>query len=454
MNKPEPSFPAEIDLSEAVAAEQALCGLLLAYPEIWPRVGHVLPEAFAFPAHGLIWAACGELIREGQAQPVASLILRKIAPSAALDDLGGGAYLGDLGSKAPMLHTLPGHAEAVMRAWQTRQMTAALGHALKCLSGDPLADISNLQRTLDGIGRLGGSAADLMSAQEAALDYFDNPEAGGGPGLMCGLACIDRRLGGLKPGHLLVIGGRPGMGKTALARNILYGASALTPGKTFAYFSLEMTKGELTERAVSALSWDNAELVTYSGLGKMTPTERKQFRPLAKALPRNARIDDRKRVTVDDIRRTIWTLKAKGHGVGAVVIDYLQLMTRPDARGRNEASVVGEMTAELKRIAGETGTCIILLSQLNRKAEERDDKRPMLSDLRESGNIEQDANAVMFCFRPNHYQIRDAAKSTQDASRGDDRVFEAICAKNRGGPIGNDACAFYAEFDLIRDAGA
>lgn len=439
-----PDFKIQIDM----AAERAVLGRYLAYPEVRAQLGGIRPDMFVEPAHEATWAAAQDLFdRDGNFSLPA--IMLRVGPSPALAELGGIDYLHGLACEAGSLSETAADAETLRTLALARDMRGVLTTTVSTIGRDPLAVLTALEAELQRLKERSCHDHALPTSRQVAEGYFADQDADK-PGLMTDLSCIDERLGGLHSGHLVILAGRPAMGKTALLRNALYGAARLNPSLEFIFFNLEMSGREISERAVSALSFDDGEMVSYSRLARMPWAERRRWASLAALLPKNVRIDDNRRLTVDGVRRSIWALKAKGRPVGAVGIDYLQLMTRPDARGRNEASVIGEMTAELKRVASETGTCIVVLSQLSRQVESRENKRPILSDLRDSGAIEQDASEVLFCYRDSYYRQRENGDTASDVTAMDDRVMEVITAKQRSGPIGTDRMSYYAEFDVIR----
>jgi len=438
-----PDFKIQID----IAAERAVLGRYLAYPEVRAQLGDIRPDMFVEPAHQATWAAAKDLFDRDGTFSLPAVMLR-VGPNPALAELGGVDYLHGLACEAGSLSETVADAETLRTLALARDLRAVLTNTAPTIGRDPLAVLSILEGELQRLKDRGCHERALPTSRQVAESYFTDQGADR-PGLMTGLSCIDERLGGLHAGHLVILAGRPAMGKTALLRNALYGAARLNPALEFIFFNLEMSGREISERAISALSFDDGEMVAYSRLARMPWAERRRWAPLAAQLPQNVRIDDNRRLTVDGVRRAIWALKAKGRPVGAVGIDYLQLMTRPEARGRNEASVIGEMTAELKRIASETDTCIALLSQLSRQVESRENKRPVLSDLRDSGAIEQDASEVLFCYRDSYYSQRENG-GVSDVLAMDDRVLAVITAKQRSGPIGTDKMSYFAEFDVIR----
>jgi replicative DNA helicase len=449
------AMPCNID------AEQALLGILLYDSSAFQRIIGLEARYFCEPFHQRAFAELFELFEQNK--PADHIVLtERLKNDPAFDGLGGRQYLVDLIDKAPPPIYAGSYAEAIIDGWTRRAAVALCREAEPALAVSPdpaFALIKALRAGLEEIERGACSGDDgLVTAVDAGADLIAALEAeavnGRDRGLMCGLRCIDRRLRGLRPGWLVVIGGRPSMWKTGLARGILYGAAGRNPQSLFLLFALEMDRREITERALSA-----RDEIPYVDLGgtSLTPEDRERLKILAQCLPTNVLIDDRSTVTVDEIRRKIWALKRRGP-VGAVVIDYLQLLVRPQAQGRNDAAVIAEMTSTLKRIAKETGTCILLLSQLSRAVESRDDKRPQLADLRESGSIEQDANAVLFPFRQSYYTERaepDAGTPEHAAWRQklelERRRLDVIAAKVRGGAIGTDRQEVYIEFDHVAD---
>jgi len=304
--------------------------------------------------------------------------------------------------------------------------------------------------------------ANLIDARSSANVTLDEIEQeareGRAKGALTGLRCFDRRMRGLRPGWLVVVAGRPSMGKTALLRAAAFGAAERTKAQVV-FFALEMARRELDERSLSQLSHLDGDGIAYKDMNGDTlhPSDRARLRALAQRVPGNLIIDDSPVLSVDYVRRRVLALKQRGP-VAAVFIDYLQIMDRPEGKGRNDASIIGEMTKGLKQLAREAGTCVVLASQINRGVESRDDKRPQLSDLRESGAIEQDANAVLFPYREAYYLER--AEPTEASKRGAwelkcaemHRRMDVIAAKVRQGAVGTDHQVYFAEYDHIEDS--
>jgi len=436
----------------AIESEQCLIGLAFYDDSIMPIVEHVRPEHFYEPLHGRIWELCLEVSRSGR--KINHVIMKPLLGDA-LAEFGDG-YLATLCNRSGSSSHAPQHASAIINAWQIRELIQATTGLDRAIDAEQLS--AGLRAEIDRIELAAGAADDLVSAQDAAdkmlTGVSDAVQTGKGLGLLCGLKCIDERLSGLQSGHLVVIGGRPAMGKTSLADNISYGAARNNPDKTFVFFNLEMDASELSQRQLSAHAYLNGDYVPYRELKRPSKEIIDKLAPYRDTLPKNLLICDQKRISVDDVRRIIWKLKAK-RNLGAVFIDYLQLMQMPEGRGKTDSKIIAEATAELKRIAGEAGICIVLLSQLNRGLEQRDSKRPMMSDLRDSGGIEQDANAILFPYREFYYlknePPKDASKTSAWKVKCDQlaHVMSVICAKNRSGETGDDEMYCSLGYDVV-----
>ncbi|MDB5482997.1 MAG: replicative helicase [Caulobacteraceae bacterium] len=455
------------EVALALESAQALIGCVLSDPTRLREVANIRPDHFAEAFHGRLWGVIVDLI-EGGREPDLATIIDRIGGDAALADLGGREFLFNLWEKAPAPALARQFAENVMDAFARREGAEMLSAAARALmgSGERRASvlISEIRQSLEGLERDGSECVDeLVNAEEAAealVDALDDEAVNGRErGAMTGLRCFDRRLRGLRPGWLIVIGGRPSMAKSGLARAAAYGCAARNPDAAALFFSLEMDRRECAERALSAASFMDHEGIAYSQFGGgLSSQERATLRRLRQAMPTNVLIDDRSTIGLDDIRRRVWAVKAR-RPVAAVFIDYLQLMEKPAGAGRNEALVLGDITRGLKILAREAETCVVLLSQLNRSVESRDDKRPQLADLRDSGSIEQDANAVLFPFRPAYYTEREEPKDAHSSEHAawqarlesERRRMDVIAAKVRGGAIGTDRQLYFAEFDHVED---
>lgn len=455
------------DLAEHLLAEQGLLGCAMYNTaETVESAPDIRPEHFEMSAHAAAWEECLSLARRGDiADPVS--IGSRLADHEGLTELGGIRYLSELVDKAYM-PSAKSCAKVVLNTARLRQVAVLADTLLD--EARPGADAFDLMakadreltRMLSDAAPAADNVVDARTSAFATLDELDAEAEQGRPrGAMTGLRCIDRRMNGLRPGWLVIMAGRPSMGKTALARAAALGCARRNPKSLVVFFALEMARRELDERTLAQLSHEAGDGIAYSdmGGGKLSADDRQRLRKLADRVPRNFMVDDSPILTVDYVRRRVLALKRRGP-IAAVFIDYLQIMDRPDGKGRNEASVIGEMTKGLKQLARETGVCVVLLSQINRGVESRDDKRPNLSDLRESGAIEQDANAVLFPYREVYYTERAAPKADASADKVrtwetqvevQRRCMDVIAAKVRGGAIGTDPQVYFAEYDDVRD---
>lgn len=443
-------------------AEQAVIGALLYDNRLAHTLADLAPDHFYEPAHAVIWSAATEIIsKRSNANPVS--VAERVGDHTGLQAFGGVGYLADLVADA-YTTTARSMADVVINAARLRGLIGTLDdYRAKIRAGadafDIIADAEHtFSRMVQEAAPANENLIDARSSAFATMDEIDHEaEHGRAKGYMTGLRCFDRRLRGLRPGWLVVVAGRPSMGKTALARAAALGCARKTRAQVV-FFALEMARRELDERTLSQLSYEAGDGVPYNEMNGDTlpPMERARLRDLAHKVPNNFIIDDSPILSVDYVRRRVLALKQRGP-VAAVFIDYLQIMERPDGRGRNEASVIGEMTKGLKQLAREAETCVVLLSQINRGVESRDDKRPQLSDLRESGAIEQDANAVLFPYREVYYLERAEPTDKSKVSAWEIRCEElrrdmtVYAAKVRQGAVGADHQLYFAEYDAIMD---
>jgi replicative DNA helicase len=452
-------IPSNID------AEQAIIGCALYENSVVKDLDALTPAHFFEPLHASAWSLI--LARSQRGEPFDPIWLSdQLGSEQAFHDLGGIGYFADLVANAPNPASARAWAEAVIGTAQRRDILAL---SAKLANGALTADVAPFDLICTAERELGQMVQDaapasvnMIDARSSAMITLDEiereAEAGRSKGYMTGLRCFDRRLRGLRPGWLVVVAGRPSMGKTSLGRAAAMGCARKTSANVL-FFALEMARRELDERTLSQLSHLDGDGIAYKEMSgdRLSPSERLRLRGLAHKVPTNFIIDDSPVLSVSYVRRRVLALKRRGP-LAAVFIDYLQIMDRPDAKGRNEASVIGEMTKALKQLAREAETCVVLLSQINRGVESRDDKRPQLSDLRESGAIEQDANAVLFPYREAYYLERAEPK---DVRKQDDwrmacaevhRRMDVIAAKVRQGAVGTDQQVYFAEFDHVEDA--
>jgi replicative DNA helicase len=467
-------------------AEQALLGAILANNAAYEKAADFLrPEHFAEPVHGRIYEACGTLIERGQ---VANAVTLKnvFERSEELAEVGGAKYLSELQGNYVSIINARDYGRTVHDLYLRRQLIAigedvvndAFDHDLDTMATEQIEAAEQRLYTLAESGQTEGGLKDFKTAviesiqmTEAAVKR-DSHVAG----VATGLTDLDKLLGGLHRSDLVILAGRPSMGKTSLATNIAYNAatskraerdaegSLVELPQVVAFFSLEMSAEQLATRVVSEQAHVRSDAMRR---GEIRQEEFDRLFEVSRALyDLKLFIDDTPALTVPALRMRARRLKRQ-HGLGLIIVDYLQLMqAAPGGRNDNRVQEVSEITRGLKAIAKELDVPLVALSQLSRQTEQRDDKRPQLSDLRESGSIEQDADVVMFLYREEYYLARE--KPSQRANESDDgfakrlvsyekrkedahHIAEVIVAKQRHGPIGMIQLHFTGEFTQFSD---
>lgn len=454
----------------AVESEVELIAAAMAAPdECQEAFATVRREHFHDGVHGFIWEKILEVRRDGR-QPLPVIIRDRIGAEPSFEDWGGLPMLVGLWDKGQAFG-IQEHVEAILDRAGRRALLALsndLASRARDLAGSELTTaVADAEAALTAITEAASSedacVVEADVAMDHAIDRMDEVAAHGRPrGLKTGLRCWDYRCRGMQPGWLIVLAGRPSMGKTALARSTALSAALRNPEYQFAYFAIEMDREELSHRNLSELSYlqfGGVRAVPYFDmLGVMDADTRHALRRLDR--PKNFTIIDTPTMSLQFIRRKLYALKRRGRPLGAVFIDYLQIMQRPPANGRTEAAVIGEITTTLKRLARELNICIVLLSQLNRAVESRDDKIPQMSDLRESGSIEQDANAILLLHREFYYLAKKEPKGGENSpeykqwEEDCERVRRELTVhvpKVRAGPSGRDKQAYWAEYDHVED---
>lgn len=446
-------------------AEQALLGALLQDNRILEKFGEFLrPTHFAVPVHGRIYEAVTKLIDRGQQANAVSL-KAYFQADTDLAHLGGGEYLADLLGAVVTVRSAPDFAAQIRDCYLRREL---ITHSDETICEAQTHEIETSATSLieAAEARLFKLAEEASGAENRTISLFGaaklslaSAEAawkrdGALVGVTMGLRDMDHLLGGLRAPDLVILAGRPSQGKTALATNIAlaaasaYRRSSGKDGAAVGFFSLEMSAEQLATRIMA----EGAEVA--SNLILKGDIQESQFRRVAAATYRlediPLMIDDTPALSISQVRARARRLKRQ-FGLGLIVVDYLQLLRASSKQADNRVLQVTEITSGLKAIAKELSVPVLALSQLSRKVEERDDKRPQLSDLRESGSIEQDADIVMFVFREEYYLEREEPTSLKypdrekynDAwTKWDQRCKEAhgtaevIIGKNRHGPIG------------------
>ena len=467
-------------------AEQALLGALLANNKAYERVSDFLaPQHFADPVHGRIFAAIARRCDAGQLADAITL-RAEFEHAGVLDEVGGTAYLAQLLTAMVGIINAGEYGRAIHDAWLRRQLIDIGETVVNNAFGvqpelDGAGQVEAAEQALFDLAARGGSEQALVPLERALAQAIDAAErafhrAGHVSGLSTGLRDLDKKTGGLHPSDLLVLAGRPGMGKTALATKIAFGAARAllaearavdanaVPKATVAMFSLEMSAEQLATRLLAEEARISGDRIRRGDIGQKEFDRFVQVSRELGSMPLH--IDDTPALTLSALRTRCRRLKRTA-GLALVVVDYLQLM-RPAAGTRPENRVleISQITQGLKAIAKELAVPVLALSQLSRSVESREDKRPLLSDLRESGSIEQDADVVMFVYRDEYYLQQRAPK--QIGFDNDDKFHTAVekwqrdmeqvhnraellIEKQRHGPTGKIDLFFEGEFTRFAD---
>ena len=414
-------------------AESSVLGGLLLDNGAWDRVGDVLVDAdFYRFEHRLVYGAIGKLVAESKPADVIT-VHEELQRQGKGDEVGGLAYLNSLAQYVPSASNIRRYAEIVRERSILRQLVSAsddIATSAFNTQGRPVAKIlDDAEGKIFKIGeqssrmKQGFQAMDSLVVQllDRVQEMADNPNDV--TGVPTGFIDLDRMTAGLQPGDLVVLAARPSMGKTAFAINIAEHV-ALHEQLPVAVFSMEMGASQLAVRIVGSIGRiDQGHLRT----GKLTDEE---WPRLTEAIERlrnvSLHIDETPGLTPAELRANARRLARQCGKLGLIVVDYLQLMSGSSGSDENRATELGEISRGLKALAKELQCPVLALSQLNRSVESRNDKRPMMSDLRESGAIEQDADVIMFIYRDEYY--------TKEACK-EPGVAEIIVAKQRNGPV-------------------
>ncbi|MEC7488051.1 MAG: replicative DNA helicase [Pseudomonadota bacterium] len=470
-------------------AEMGLLGAILENNRSYERVSEFLrPEHFFDPLHAQIFDASGKLIERGQqANPTT---LKHVFDAEAFDQIGGHRYLADLTTVTVSVINTEDYGRLIYDLYLRRQLIElgtdvvnhAFSHNTEVNATHQIEDAEQSLYDLATNGNYEGGfqsfAASIKDAVELAAVAFNREGALGGAPTK--FRQLDLLLGGLHKSDLVVLAGRPAMGKTALATNIAFnianlndtvvdenGDETLVDDPVVGFFSLEMSAEQLASRILAEGSQIPSNKIRK---GELNQTEFDRLVMTSQELQKSPLyIDDTPALSVSALRTRARRLKRQ-HGLGLIVVDYLQLLqgTR-GAREQNRVQEISEITRGLKTLAKELDVPVLALSQLSRAVEQREDKRPQLADLRESGTIEQDADVVMFIYRDEYYLHRAEPSRRADESneKFNERYMmwedamgqvrgraEIIVAKQRHGPTGTVNLRFYPEatkFDNLED---
>ncbi|MEP3331229.1 replicative DNA helicase [Sedimentitalea sp.] len=458
-------------MPHSVEAEQQLLGAILTNNDVYDRVASIIkPEHFYDPVHARIFEiAAARIAKNALASPVT--LKAFMEDDDGLKELGGPAYLVRLAGAAISAFAVRDYAQMVYDLAIRRQLIG-LGRDISDkasrveVSSEPREQIVEAEQQLYKLSEQGQTESGFQSFLRAVTDAVNVANAaymreGGLAGISTDLVDMDKMLGGLHKSDLLILAGRPSMGKTSLATNIAFnvakaykrgklpdGGEGAVDGGVVGFFSLEMSAEQLAGRILAEASEISSHKIRQ---GDMNEAEFRRFVDAAKELEACPLfIDDTAAIPIAQLAARARRLK-RTHGLDLLIVDYLQLVR---GTSDNRVQEIGEISMGLKAIAKELNIPVIALSQLSRQVESRDDKRPQLSDLRESGSIEQDADVVMFVYRGEYYKERekpgeDDLAATEQWIADMERLHgkaEVIIGKQRHGPIGTVELSFEAQF--------
>ena len=460
--------PAITSLPQNIEAEQALLGAILANNKAFEKISEFLkPQHFADSMHAKIFEVISKLITRGH---VADVITLKsyFEQDGTLDDVGGIKYLIKLADSATPLTNAEYYAQFIYDKYLRRELIAtgfdivnnAAREDIDSDAGEQIEEAEKKLFELSNQGDINGGFVDFSQALTSSLSHIEQAYQKDGKisGLPTSLDALDNKTGGLNNSDLIIIAGRPAMGKTALATNIAYNVAEYMlhakdldeKSRGVAFFSLEMSADQLASRILSTVTQTNGHKMRTGEL------DNAEFTRIAAAVRELEKIplyiDDTPGLNINSIRTRARRLK-RNKGLGCIVIDYIQLISGTGSKRSegNRVQELSEISRGLKILAKELNLPVIALSQLNRGVEQRDDKRPVMSDLRESGSIEQDADIVMFVYREHYYlqneepqqkpsetpeHLQKRMEEWEARKRATQNVAEVIIGKQRHGPTG------------------
>ncbi|WP_136441371.1 replicative DNA helicase [Pacificoceanicola onchidii] len=458
-------------MPHSIEAEQQLLGAILTNNDIYDRVASVISaKHFYDPVHSRIYeVAAARIAKNNLASPVT--LKAFMEDDEGLKELGGPAYLARLAASAVSSFAVRDYAQMIYDLAIRRDLIG-LGREISDkaakvdVASEPREQIVEAEQKLYKLAEQGQTESGFQSFLKAVTEAVNVANAayqrdGGMAGISTGLIDMDKKLGGLHPSDLLILAGRPSMGKTSLATNLAFniakaykkgtmpdGSSGATEGGVVGFFSLEMSAEQLASRILAEASEISSHKIRQ---GDMDEGEFRRFVDAAKELEAcPLYIDDTPALPISQVAARARRLK-RTHGLDLIIVDYLQLLR---GTAENRVQEIAEISMGLKAIAKELNIPVIALSQLSRQVESREDKRPQLSDLRESGSIEQDADVVMFVFREEYYVERekpgdhelDKMAEWQDRMSRLHGKAEVIIGKQRHGPIGTVELSFESQF--------
>ena len=431
---------------QSIEAEQSVLGGLLLDNTAWDRIGDVVSEAdFYRGDHRTIFKHIAKLIEENKPADVLT-VAESLELSGKLAEVGGQAYIGSLALNTPSAANIRRYAEIVRERSIMRNLAVIgteiadsaytpLGKDASLLIDEAEAKIFHIAEARSKSKQGFQPIEPLLTETVERIDMlYSRDNKNDIIGLATGFVDLDRMTSGLQPGELIIVAGRPSMGKTTLVMNMAEHV-AISEKKAVAVFSMEMSGSQLAMRMIGSVGRvDQHELRT--GTFKEDDWGR-LVEAVGKLNEAQLYIDDTAGLNVLEVRSRARRLHRQCGGLSMVIIDYLQLMSGTSGgREENRATEIAEISRSLKSLAKELKVPVVALSQLNRSVDSRQDKRPMMSDLRESGAIEQDADLILFIYRDEVYNPDSPRKG----------IAEIIIAKQRNGPVGKRDLTFIGKF--------
>jgi len=428
-------------------AEQSIIGGLMLENQVWDKVSSKLCEAdFYRTEHRILYRAIVGLSSKSQPFDVVTL-LDTLKSNNELDEAGGEAYLFELANNTPSVANVSAYADIVREKSVQRQLIAVASEIADSAynpAGREVPELLDFAETkvfaIAEQTASDGGPETIKSILVRAVERIDALYHSGDSitGLATGLVDLDNMTSGLQPSDLIIVAGRPSMGKTTLVMNIAEHA-AIKAGKPVLAFSMEMPSDSLAMRMMSSLGRIDQHRIRT---GKLDDDDWPRVTSAVHMLSEAPLfIDDTPGLSPAEMRARARRLMKEHGQLGLIVVDYLQLMKVPGFKADNRTAEISEISRSLKSLAKELSVPVIALSQLNRSLEQRQDKRPIMSDLRESGAIEQDADLICFIYRDEVYNEDSPDKGTA----------EIIVAKQRNGPIGKVRVAFLGKYTRFED---
>ncbi|MFZ0368179.1 MAG: replicative DNA helicase, partial [Halobacillus sp.] len=427
-----------------IEAEQAVLGAVFLEPEAMSTASeYLLPEDFYRASHQRIFEVMMTLADKGEPIDLVT-VTSALSNNKVLEEVGGVSYLTDVANSVPTAANITYYTKIVSEKSTLRSLIRTATNIVTTgySEEEDLEDVLNsAEKDILEVSQRKNSSA-FKSIKDVLIDVYDNIEQlhnqeGGVTGIPTGYRDLDNITSGFQRNDLIIIAARPSMGKTAFALNIAQNVAVHTE-ENVAIFSLEMGADQLVSRMLCAEGNIDAQRLRTGHM------EAEDWNKLTMAMGSLSNagiyIDDTPGIRVSEIRSKCRRLKQE-HGLGMILIDYLQLIQGSANSKENRQQEVSEISRSLKGLARELNVPLIALSQLSRGVESRQDKRPMMSDLRESGSIEQDADIVGFLYRDDYY----------DQESENQNIIEIIISKQRNGPVGNVELAFVKEYNKFVD---